>query len=101
MTTRCGTMRSVPLLASRALLRQTERWFVQRGVPLMIADYSFTRHILPRMLPFLAFAALFSVHALLRNDEGPLAKTVAVVGLAVVAAVVVGGRSLRRMPRAA
>ncbi|WP_329108456.1 hypothetical protein OG792_07270 [Micromonospora sp. NBC_01699] len=44
----------MPITASRALVRQAERWFVRHGVPQMIAGYDFDRHILPRMLPFLA-----------------------------------------------
>ncbi|GAA1854825.1 hypothetical protein [Asanoa iriomotensis] len=47
----------MPLTASRALVRQTERWFVRRGVPQMIAGYDFRRHVLPRMVPYLAMVA--------------------------------------------
>ncbi|WP_157240893.1 hypothetical protein [Catenuloplanes japonicus] len=55
------------LTASRALVRQTERWFVRRGVPLMIEDYRFRRHVLPRMLPFLAFVSVTSLLWLVRR----------------------------------
>ena len=51
----------MPLTASRALVRQTERWFVRRGVPQMIAGYDFRRHVLPRMVPYLALVALVDV----------------------------------------
>lgn len=53
--------RPVPLTASRALVRQTERWFVRRGVPSMIEGYGFARHVLPRMLPSLTFVAIASL----------------------------------------
>ncbi|RKR90858.1 hypothetical protein BDK92_5242 [Micromonospora pisi] len=48
----------MPITASRALVRQTERWFVRHGVPQMIAGYDFDRHVLPRMLPFLALVVV-------------------------------------------
>jgi hypothetical protein len=52
---------AVPLTASRALIRQTDRWFVRRGVPQMIAGYDFRRHVLPRMIPFLVLIAVVDV----------------------------------------
>ncbi|MFI5842252.1 hypothetical protein ACIA8K_21315 [Catenuloplanes sp. NPDC051500] len=55
------------LTASRALVRQTERWFIRRGVPYMIEDYRFRRHVLPRMLPFLAFVSVTSLLWLVRR----------------------------------
>jgi Ca2+/Na+ antiporter len=98
--------RSVPLIASRALLRQTERWFVRRGVPLMIADYSFSRHVLPRMLPFLAFVAVTSLLWLLRGDYRPgerftLLGVVLAVGLGAWWLLTTFGRRLPRFPRRA
>lgn len=47
--------------ASPSLVRQTERWFVRRGTPTMIEGYGFATHVLPRMLPSLAFVALASL----------------------------------------
>ncbi|RSM70795.1 hypothetical protein DMH04_44100 [Kibdelosporangium aridum] len=47
--------------ASRALVRNTERWFVRRGAPTMIEGYGFASHVLPRMLPALAFVAFASL----------------------------------------
>lgn len=47
--------------ASRALVRQTERWFVRQGAPTMIEGYRFATHVLPRMLPALAFVTVASL----------------------------------------
>jgi len=46
---------------SGELAGQTERWFVRQGVPSMIEGYGFVSHVLPRMLPSLAFVALASL----------------------------------------
>jgi hypothetical protein len=51
----------VPHTASHDLARQTERWFVRRGTPTMIEGYGFVRHVLPRMVPSLAFVAFGSL----------------------------------------
>ena len=74
----------MPLTASRALIRQTERWFVRRGVPQMIAGYDFRRHVLPRIVPFLAVLAIGNIAFFLAVDASPLRKVV-VAGVAVVA----------------
>ncbi len=47
--------------ASPALVRQTERWFVRQGAPTMIEGYGFATHVLPRMLPALAFVTFASL----------------------------------------
>lgn len=47
--------------ASPNLVRQTERWFVRRGMPTMIEGYGFASHVLPRMLPALAFVTVASL----------------------------------------
>lgn len=47
--------------ASRALVRQTEQWFVRQGAPTMIEGYGFATHVLPRMLPALAFVTFASL----------------------------------------
>jgi hypothetical protein len=85
----------VPLTASRALVRQTEQWFVRRGVPSLIVGYAFTRHVLPRMLPFLAFVALAGVAWPLRTRPWAVAGVLAV---AVVAAAAVGALGRRLVP---
>lgn len=51
----------MPFTATRGQVRQTERWFTRRGVPTMIDGYGFVGHVLPRMLPALAFVALAGV----------------------------------------
>ncbi|GAB7043192.1 hypothetical protein JCM9533A_70430 [Catenuloplanes niger JCM 9533] len=97
-------MRGVALTASRALVRQTERWFVRRGVPFMIEDYDFRRHVLPRMLPFLAFVSVTSLLWLVRQwaDQAywwwVLAGTLA-VGVAVWTGLTAFGRRLPRFSR--
>jgi hypothetical protein len=47
--------------ASRDLVRRTERWFVRQGAPTMIEGYGFVSHVLPRMLPALAFVTFASL----------------------------------------
>jgi hypothetical protein len=93
----------MPLTASRALLRQTERWFVRRGVPFMIADYGFARHVLPRMTPFLAFVAVASLTWLApSNTTGwVLRGAVLVAGLITWVALTVLGRGLPHFSRRA
>src|SRR4051794_17045282 len=51
----------MPPIASPALLRRTERWFLRRGTPTMIEGYGFLSHVLPRMLPALAFVTFASL----------------------------------------
>lgn len=90
----------MPLTASRALVRQAERWFVRHGVPQMIAGYDFDRHILPRMLPFLALVVVADLAWLIsRAGSGTTRWTL----LAVVAATGLAGWSVlttfgRRLP---
>jgi len=73
----------VPLTASRALIRQTERWFVQRGVPTLIEGYGFVAHVLPRMLPFLALTALGSLTWLVPAPPGPYGRLLLLLAVAV------------------
>ena len=49
------------MTASRLLVRRTEQWFVRQGAPTMIEGYGFFSHVLPRMLPTLAFVAISSL----------------------------------------
>ena len=91
----------MPLTASRALIRQTERWFVRRGVPQMIAGYDFRRHILPRIVPFLAVLAIANIAYFIAVDASP-ARRIVIAAVAVLAALVVWRllrASTRRLPR--
>ena len=45
----------------RAELRRTEDWFISRGTPHFIADYSAARDVLTRALPILTLVFLFEV----------------------------------------
>jgi hypothetical protein len=74
----------VPLTASRAVLRQTERWFVRRGVPSMIDGYGFATHVLPRMLPSLAFVAVASLAFLVPLRAAGSARWILLGGVIVV-----------------
>ncbi|HEX2355199.1 MAG TPA: hypothetical protein VHI50_01895 [Micromonosporaceae bacterium] len=72
----------MPLTASRALVRQNERWFVRRGVPSLIVGYGFTRHVLPRMLPFLAVVAVAGLAWPLRAEPWAVAGVLAAAAVA-------------------
>ncbi len=93
----------MPLTASRALIRQTERWFVRRGVPQMIAGYDFRRHVLPRMAPYLAIVAFVDVAWFGSLAAGASGRTHNLIGLAAVVAALAAWPLLaawsRRMPR--
>ena len=49
-----------------------------RGTPLLIADYSFTSHILPRMVPFLALVSVTGLLWPVRGELSPVGRFVAV-----------------------
>ncbi len=51
----------MPFTVPQAVIRRTEGWLVRRGAPTMIEGYGFVDHVLPRMLPSLAFVALASL----------------------------------------
>ncbi|GAA0908653.1 hypothetical protein [Virgisporangium aurantiacum] len=70
---------------SPAVIRRTENWLIRRGMPLLIADYSFSSHVLPRMVPFLALVSATGLLWPLREELSPVGRFVAV------AAVLVGG----------
>ncbi|HEV7708862.1 MAG TPA: hypothetical protein VGP16_11760 [Asanoa sp.] len=93
----------MPLTASRALVRQTERWFVRRGVPQMIARYEFRRHVLPRMVPYLALVAFVDIAWFGSLAAGADGRTHELIGLAAVVAGLAAWPLLaawsRRMPR--
>jgi hypothetical protein len=83
-----------------AVLRGTERWFIQRGLPHFIADYNASQDIWTRALPTLTLLFLVEVVALAPNSDFPiLSNTLVVIG---VLAVVLGGWALvnrgRRRP---
>ncbi|MDG4823697.1 hypothetical protein O7635_17720 [Asanoa sp. WMMD1127] len=93
----------MPLTASRALIRQTESWFVRRGVPQMISGYDFRRHVLPRMVPYLAVVAVVDLAWFGAQAAGASDRTRDLVGLAAVVAGLAAWPALtawsRRMPR--
>ncbi len=85
----------VPVTVSPTVVRQTERWLIRRGMPLLIADYSFASHILPRMVPFLALVSVTGLLWPLRDEVTPVGRFVAVT--AVLIGGVVAGILLNRM----
>jgi hypothetical protein len=91
----------MPFTASQAVVRQTERWFVRRGTPTMIEGYGFVDHVLPRMLPSLAFVALASLAWLVPLGSAGSGRWVLLGGVAVmtVAVWVVVSLFVRRLPR--
>ncbi|WP_090055651.1 hypothetical protein [Lentzea fradiae] len=87
-------------MGSSALVRRTEQWFVRQGAPTMIEGYGFRSHVLPRMMPALAFVAVGSLAWLVLQQSSGLSRwvllglVVAVVAAAWVLLSVFG----RRMP---
>jgi hypothetical protein len=65
--------------ATTDALRQVERWFVRRGIPHFIADYSATRDIFTRAAPLLTFVFLAEMFSAL-NFESWWANVLAVIG---------------------
>ncbi|MFJ8958868.1 hypothetical protein ACIRG5_05720 [Lentzea sp. NPDC102401] len=87
-------------VASETVVRRTEQWFVRQGAPTMIEGYGFRSHVLPRMLPALAFVAVGSLAWLVLLRSAGLSKWVL---LGVVVAVMVSAWILlslftRRLP---
>jgi hypothetical protein len=85
---------------SSTVVRRTEQWFVQQGAPTMIEGYGFRSHVLPRMLPALAFVAVGSLAWLVLQRSAGLSKWV-LLGLIVavmVAAWVLLSLFVRRLP---
>jgi hypothetical protein len=73
-------------MLNEAVVRRTERWFVRQGMPQLIAEYRFRRHVLPRMLPVLPSTIVVSLTlaalvARIGPRAGAVAITVLVVGL--------------------
>lgn len=87
-------------VASEAMVRRTEQWFVRQGAPTMIEGYGFRSHVLPRMLPALTFVAVGSLAWLVLIRSTGLSKWVL---LGVIVAVMVSAWKLlstfvRRLP---
>ena len=83
----------------QAVVRRTESWLINRGLPQFIADYRFTAHILPRMVPFLALVSLTGLLWPWRDELSPAGR------FATVATVLAGGTAIgvllnrfRRLP---
>jgi hypothetical protein len=86
--------------ASGPLAALTERWFVRQGIPSMIEGYGFVSHVLPRMLPSLAFVALASLGFLVPLRAAGSWRWVVLAGviLATVVARFVVALFVRRLP---
>ncbi len=81
------------------LRRDTERWFVARGVPHFIEDYSASRDVLTRAVPLLTLILLFEV-AGAANFDWPLWLNVvaAAGGLALLVGIWAAANALRGQP---
>ncbi|WLW51073.1 hypothetical protein [Streptomyces sp. YU58] len=84
-----------------AVIRRTEGWLVRRGAPTMIEGYGFVDHVLPRMLPSLAFVALASLVWLVPLRSAGSHRWILLGGVAVMtlAAWVTSTVLVRRRPR--
>ncbi|WP_143116240.1 hypothetical protein [Lentzea xinjiangensis] len=82
------------------VVRRTEQWFVRQGAPTMIEGYGFRSHVLPRMLPALAFVAAGSLAWLVLQQSSGLSRWVllGVVVAVTVFAWVLLSVFVRRMP---
>jgi hypothetical protein len=88
--------------AAPEMARQTERWFVRHGMPTMIEGYSFTEHVLPRMLPSLALMASLAslVWLVPLGGEGTWRWRYLIVVIAVIVTVrLAAGFVHRKLPR--
>ncbi|KJK35597.1 hypothetical protein UK23_42710 [Lentzea aerocolonigenes] len=82
------------------VVRRTEQWFVRQGAPTMIEGYGFRSHVLPRMLPALAFVAVGSLAWLVLLRSTGLSKWV-LLGMVVavmVSAWILLSAFVRRLP---
>lgn len=91
----------MPLTVSPAVLRETERWFVRRGTPTIIEGYGFLNHVLPRMLPLLAFVMLASLAWLVPLKTAGSGRWILLAAVLVVTVAVRVALSavIRRLPR--
>ncbi|MEU3644388.1 hypothetical protein AB0E59_13500 [Lentzea sp. NPDC034063] len=87
-------------VASETVVRRTEQWFVRQGAPTMIEGYGFRSHVLPRMLPALAFVAVGSLAWLVLQQSAGLSRWVLLGAIvaAMVSAWVLLSLFVRRMP---
>jgi hypothetical protein len=90
----------------RRVLEATERWFMQRGIPLFIEDYRATEDVYTRMAPFLVLVGMLEVAGAGDLDWTWWQNLLAVAaGLALVLAIWAfvsraGGRKILRLPAA-
>ncbi|MFI5589949.1 hypothetical protein ACIA5G_33210 [Amycolatopsis sp. NPDC051758] len=91
----------MPTSSPRARVQRTERWFLRRGTPTMIAGYGFTEHVLPRMLPALVFVTLASLAWLVPLKTAGSGRWVllGIVVAVTIAAWVTISLFVRRLPR--
>jgi hypothetical protein len=84
----------------RRLRRQTERWFVRRGLPQFIQDYSVTEDVFTRMVPLLSLVLVVEVGVAVFGDRyrGWSQAFVTTAGMAAVVGGVVLTNRLRRRP---
>jgi hypothetical protein len=87
-------------VASEAMVRRTEQWFVRQGAPTMIEGYGFRSHVLPRMLPALTFVAVGSLAWLVLIRSTGLSKWVllGVIVVVMVSAWKLLSSFVRRLP---
>ncbi|MFC3895140.1 hypothetical protein ACFOWZ_26965 [Lentzea rhizosphaerae] len=87
-------------MASEAMVRRTEQWFVRQGAPTMIEGYGFRSHVLPRMLPALTFVAVGSLAWLVLIRSTGLSKWVllGVIVAVMVSAWILLSLFVRRLP---
>jgi hypothetical protein len=80
-------------------LERTEEWFVDRGVPHFIADYSASRDVLTRAVPLLTLILLFEVAGAANLDWPWWLNVIAAgAGLALVLGIWAGANALRNRP---
>lgn len=80
-------------------LATTERWFVHRGMPQAIVDYSATEDVFTRMSPFLAFVVVAELFLAFGDRfQGWIQAVVFAAALAIVAAGVVVVNRIRHRP---
>ena len=79
--------------------RRTEAWFVTRGVPHFIADYSAARDVLTRAVPLLSLVFVVEVFGAANLEWPWWANALAIIGgLAILLAAWAGTNALRRRP---
>ena len=78
------------------LEERTERWFIRRGLPHFIYDYSITGDVLTRAVPFLAFVFVVEVVAVFQPERQGWREAAAVAGgVLILFGAVVGLNKLR------